>query len=100
LSIGVLPTVARRMCDLENLVNEEVIARVGLQHQENNNINIIMIVGDLLVRHVSACICHVQVILVRNGGFGFRTLCTNVNDLACVMDCVVCLVSIFLGSCL
>jgi hypothetical protein len=28
---GVLPTVARRVCDLENLVSEEAIARVGLQ---------------------------------------------------------------------
>jgi hypothetical protein len=28
---GVLPTVARRVCDLENLVNEEAIAHVGLQ---------------------------------------------------------------------
>jgi hypothetical protein len=28
---GVLPTVARRVCDLENLVNEEAIAPVGLQ---------------------------------------------------------------------
>jgi hypothetical protein len=32
-SRGVLPTVARRVCvcDLENLVNEEAIARVGPQ---------------------------------------------------------------------
>jgi hypothetical protein len=30
-SRGVLPTVTRRVCDLENLVNEEAIARVGLQ---------------------------------------------------------------------
>jgi hypothetical protein len=28
---GVLLTVARRVCDLENLVNEEAIARVGLR---------------------------------------------------------------------
>jgi hypothetical protein len=28
-----LPTVVHRVCDLENLVNEEAIARVGLQRQ-------------------------------------------------------------------
>jgi hypothetical protein len=31
-----LPTVARRVCDLENLVNEEAIARVGLQRHLKN----------------------------------------------------------------
>jgi hypothetical protein len=32
--------VARRVCDLENLVNEEVIARVGLQrHVKNSGVN-------------------------------------------------------------
>jgi hypothetical protein len=36
-SRGVLPTVARRVCDLENLVNEEAIARVGLQRHMKKN---------------------------------------------------------------
>jgi hypothetical protein len=31
--------VARRMCDLENLVNEEAIARVGLQHHVKKKIH-------------------------------------------------------------
>jgi hypothetical protein len=30
-SRGVQPTLARRVCDLENLLNEETVARVGLQ---------------------------------------------------------------------
>jgi hypothetical protein len=39
-SRGVLPTVARRVCDLENLVNEETIARVGLQrHMKKKSYN-------------------------------------------------------------
>jgi hypothetical protein len=29
-----LPTVARRMCDYKSLVDEEAIARVGLQSQK------------------------------------------------------------------
>jgi hypothetical protein len=35
-SRGVLPAVARRVRDLENLVNEEAVARVGLQHHVKN----------------------------------------------------------------
>jgi hypothetical protein len=38
---GVLPTVASRVCDLENLVNEEAIARVGLQCHVKKKIIII-----------------------------------------------------------
>jgi hypothetical protein len=39
-SRGVLPTVARRVCDLENLVNEEAIASVGLQRYVKKNYNL------------------------------------------------------------
>jgi hypothetical protein len=39
-SRGVLPTVARRVWDLENLVNEEAIARVGLQRHVKKKSNI------------------------------------------------------------
>jgi hypothetical protein len=47
-STGVLLTVARRVCDLENLVNEEAIARVGLQrHEKMNNYYII----SLVIKH-------------------------------------------------
>jgi hypothetical protein len=35
---GFLPTVARRVCDLENLVNEEAIAQVELQRHVNKKI--------------------------------------------------------------
>jgi hypothetical protein len=38
-SRGVLPTVTRRMCDIENLVNEEAIARVGLQRHVKKSVD-------------------------------------------------------------
>jgi hypothetical protein len=34
------PTGARRMCDLESLVNEEAIARVGLQRHVKKTHNL------------------------------------------------------------
>jgi hypothetical protein len=41
--------MARRVCDLENLVNEEAIARVGLQRQVKKNIYI--------YTYVCVCVC-------------------------------------------
>jgi hypothetical protein len=42
-SRGVLPTVARRMCDLVKLVNEEAIARVGLQRHVKKKNSLFMV---------------------------------------------------------
>jgi hypothetical protein len=39
-SRGVIPTVARRVCDLENLVSEKAIAHVELQRHVKKNCDI------------------------------------------------------------
>jgi len=63
-------------------------------------INIVIItVGLLLVRCVSASRSHLQVILVRNGDL-VSVVYARVSDLAYELDCVTCLVTIFLISCL
>jgi hypothetical protein len=44
---GILPTVARRVCDLENLVNEEAIAHVGMQRHVKKKRHNLLIRGLL-----------------------------------------------------
>jgi hypothetical protein len=39
--------VARRVCDLANLVNEEAIARVGLQRHVKKKILLLLLLGTL-----------------------------------------------------
>ena len=62
-------------------------------------VNIIfIIVNDLLVRHVSNCIDHLQVIVRRNDGFGcFFNYLATVGDVVCVLDYFVFSAGVILG---
>jgi hypothetical protein len=73
---GVLPTVARRVCDLENLVNEEAIARVGLQRhlgkkkKEKKN---------TMISRYLVCAVHTSSDQQSNADFFFFTFDINVS---------------------
>jgi hypothetical protein len=51
--------VARRVCDLENLVNEEAIARVGLQRHVEKSLT----VRNLSIKLYRIYICYTNITL-------------------------------------
>jgi hypothetical protein len=64
-------------------------------------VNIIIVKINDLLRHTATSIGHLQVTVKRNEVFGclFSLRVSSVGDVVCVLDCVACSGSIFLGLC-
>jgi hypothetical protein len=79
---------------------------VTVSYQQNNifivlYVNMIIIKINVLVRRISTCVGHLQVIVKRNELLVVYSIyMTPVGDVVCVLDCVASSQTAFLGVCL